>query len=401
MQPLIRKLTWFSLLTFVLLMTPGFACATNITPGSTPGQDISPGQENPQAAEQTPSFNDCALFIAGLSDREGTQAAAKKDSTWTRYARSFNQTWARFEKSHLAPMRAWASRELGTATATIFYPFSGPDFANMYTLFPRAKTYLMVALEPVGKIPDFSAINEEQFFAGLQRSLYELLQINFFVTEKLKTSLQEADMKGILPVLLFFLSREQTRVLDVRYWVMKPDGAIEESSATGPRKLCRGDIPGVRIDFVGAPSDEPQTLYYFRFNLRNNFLQQNQQFVAFLKSFGPLTTFAKAASYLMHKPDFSEIRQFILDQSLYVLQGDSAIPVKYFDPGVWHLRFYGNYTAPITLFKNRQQQDLAEIYKKGAGVYPLPFGIDYRHRVKTSNLMFASKKVDGLANDLK
>ena len=41
-------------------------------------------------------------------------------------------------------------------------------------------------------------------------------------------------MKGILPVLLFFLAREKTRVLDVRYWVMKPDGTIEESPAARP-----------------------------------------------------------------------------------------------------------------------------------------------------------------------
>jgi hypothetical protein len=36
---------------------------------------------------------------------------------------------------------------------------------------------------------------------------------------------------------------------------------------------------------------------------------------------------------------------------------------------------------------------LAEIYQQGTDVHPLPFGIDYRHRVNNSNLLFASKKL--------
>ncbi len=292
-------------------------------------------------------------------------------------------------------MREWASQELSaTNTATVFYPFSGPDFVNMYTLFPRAKTYLMVALEPVGEMPDFSALDENHFFAQMEHSLYDLLQLNFFITDKLNNSLGAADLKGIIPVLLFFLAKEKTQVIDVRYWVMKPDGTIQESPATGPRVLDRGDLAAVRMDFHRVGSEEVQTLYYFRLNLRNNYLQRNEKFVSFLKGFGPLTTFAKAASYLMHKPGYSDIRQFILNQSLYVLEGDSAIPVKYFDRTAWTLRFFGAYTGPIARFKNFQQKDLAAIYKRGTEVLPLPFGIDYCHRVNTSNLLFASKKVE-------
>jgi len=300
-------------------------------------------------------------------------------------------------------MRAWAAQELAAAAAaaTVFYPFSGPDFVNMYTLFPRAKTYLMIALEPVGVIPDFTAGNKGHFFANLKRSLYDLLQLNFFITEKLKNSLSKSELKGVLPVLMFFLARGNARVLDVRYWRMEPDGAIEETPASGPRVVGREDIAGVRLDFVRAGSQEPQTLYYFRFNLRNDSLQGREDFVSFLKGFAPFTTFAKAASYLMHKPHYSAIRQLILDHSLFVLQGDSAIPLKYFPRTAWNLKFFGNYASPINLFKNYRQRDLAEIYRQDAEVLPLPFGIDYLHRVNTSNLMFAAKKLEAAAGNSK
>lgn len=389
-----QKLPRFRLLTIILLLTLSAVAAWGAGSRSDSGPEANTGQKGPAVSQRRPAYNDGARFIAGLRNRQGTLTACEDKPTWRQYAKFIDRSWERFDRKHLAPMREWASQELSTAhSATVFYPFSGPDVVNMYTLFPHAKTYLMIALEPVGEIPDLAAIDENHFFANLKSSLYDLLQLNFFITDKLSNSLGKPEMKGILPILLFFLAREKTQVVDVRYWLMKPDGTIEESPAGGPSPLGPQGIAGVRIDFTAVGSKENQALYYFQVNLRNDSLERHGKFVSFLKGFGPLTTFAKAASYLMHKPGYAKIRQFILDQSLYVLQGDSAIPLKYFDRTVWNLRFFGTYTHPINFFKKYQQQDLAEIYKEGANVYPLPFGIDYCHRVKTSNLMLASKKV--------
>ena len=355
-------------------------------------------QKNGQTDKCIPAYNDYALFIAGLSNPEGALAAYEDKPAWVRHAKFFDHNWERFTRGRLAPMREWAAKELGSATAaTVFYPFSGPDFVNVFTLFPRAKTYLLIALEPVGEMPDFSAREAHNFFPSLQRSLYDLLQLDFFITNKMKSSIGKSELKGTLPVLMFFLAREQARVLDVQYWVMQPDGTIAESPAACPGDRPTG-IPGVRIVFTSPGSAENQTLYYFQFNLRNDSLERHQHFISFLKSFGPMTSFTKAASYLMFKPHFAAVRQFILDQSHFVLQGDSGIPLRYFDPAGWDLRFYGTYTCPIALFSNCHQADMANIYRRGQDIQPLPFGIDYRHRARASNLMFASKKVKLLAD---
>jgi hypothetical protein len=357
-----------------------------------------------QGAEQTdtgtPGYNDYARFIAGLKSNEGPLAANEANPTWISFARVMDQSWGRFKQHQLEVMQAWASQELAQAECpTVFYPFSGPDFVNMFTLFPQAQTYLMVSLEPVGELPDFSAPYAYTFFPGLQRSLYDVLQLSFFITPKLRASLGKHDIDGALPVLLFFLAREGVRVEDVKYWVMKPEGTIELTPATTAPLTCSpGDIPGLKITIARPDCAETQTLYYFRFNLGNDSMYQNQQFLSFLEKFGPLTTFSKAASYLMHKPYFSAVRQFILDESSYVLQSDSAIPVQYFNPATWNLQFYGCYKGPIELFYDRYQPELAEIYQTSQDIRPLPFGICYHHRPRTANLMFATKKA-GLAHD--
>ena len=394
-----RKTNLFGMATMLLLLALGSVPAFGAGSESICTPEGCAVPKSDQTDKRLPAYNDYALFIAGLSNPEGTLAAYEDKPAWVRHAKFFDHNWERFTRGRLAPMRQWAAKELGSATAaTVFYPFSGPDFVNVFALFPHAKTYLLIALEPVGEMPDFAARNEQNFFPSLQRSLYDLLQLDFFKTNQMRSSIGKSELKGTLPVLMFFLAREQARVLDVQYWVMEPDGTIAESPAVGSRHLPTG-IQGVRIVFTSPGSAENQTLYYFQFNLRNDSLARNQPFVSFLKSFGPMTSFTKAASYLMFKPYFSAIRQFILDQSLYVLQGDSGIPLRYFDPAGWDLRFYGTYACPIALFSNCYQADMATIYKRGQDIQPLPFGIDYRHRARTSNLMFASKKAKVLAGD--
>jgi len=393
-----RKTNLFGLATMLLFLALGSVPALSVGSEPISETDGPTVLKRDQTDKCLPAYHDYALFIAGISNPEGALTAYQDQPAWVRHAKFFDHNWERFTRGRLSPMREWASQELGSASAaTVFYPFSGPDFANAFALLPHAKTYLLIALEPIGEIPDFSDLQEQIFFASLQRSLDDLLQLDFFKTNQMRPSSGKSDLKGTLPVLMFFLAREQARVLDVQYWVMEPDGTIAESPAVGGEISSHG-IPGVRIVFTSPGSTENQTLYYFQFNLRNDSLARNQQFVTFLRSFGPLTTFTKAASYLMFKPHFSAIRQFILDQSLYVLQGDSGIPIRYFDPAVWDLRFYGTYTCPIALFSNCYQPDMATIYK-GGEVQPLPFGFDYRHRVRTSNLMFAAKKARVFAGD--
>jgi hypothetical protein len=394
-QRLLRPLAVFLML--AIMSGPAWSASPEATSPATPTPAPATGAPE-SAAPPAVAFNTYARFIAGLSQPQGPLAACEQQPAWLRYAKSVNRSWRIFQKRQLAHIREWAARELAAISpATVFYPFSGPDFVNVHAFFPRARNYLMIALEPVGDLPDCATLNDYNFFGPLQRSLYELLQLNFFLTKKMKTSLRQQELQGILPVLLFFLAREDLQVLDIRHWLMQGDGAIVETSILEkPPAAGRQGIPGVRLVFTRGGGAPPQTLYYFQANLHNYAFKRNQHFLDFLKVFGPLTTFAKAASYLMFKEGYADIRRFILEQSRYVLQTDSAIPLKFFAPQVWNFRFFGTYSGPIALFSNRYQQDLARAYENCADIGPLPFGIGYRHRLRTSNLMFASRKTPSL-----
>ena len=189
--------------------------------------------------------------------------------------------------------------------------------------------------------------------------------------------MENKELNGVLPFLLFFMAREKTRILDVEYWFMEPDGTIQEvpgfeNGKPGPA----GAIPGVRILFesAGSPGNKPQTLYYFRLNLYNSTFRRNSHFITFLQNFGPLITFMKSAAYVMFERRASIARQFVLDQSRYILQEDSGIPFRYFDPSFWALQFYGTYSKPISFSKMNTRRILPEYTRPAGTSNPCPSG---------------------------
>ncbi len=82
----------------------------------------------------------------------------------------------------------------------------------------------------------------------------------------------------------------------------------------------------------------------------------------------------------------------MLDHSRYIVQEDSGIPLKYFEPSLWNLRFYGHYIRPISTFREYYQETMASIYKSDKKIKSLPFGFGYYYKPGEANLMVAEKR---------
>lgn len=362
-------------------------------------------------------YNQYARFMAGMAVAQGELAALQSRPAWVEYSRFFDQSWSNLNKRLLIPERQWAEKELGDAASwkgTVLYPFSGPDFANVSAFFPRARTYVLVALEQLGEIPGFAGMNDKQFKSYLQAmkgSLRDLLNINYFISAHMDAEIEKTEIKGVLPVLLAMLARNNAKVLDVQYWTMGMDGKVREFPALGTtardfpalgaKDLDLNNIQGIRISFdaPGAGGPPPQSLYYFRLDVSNKSFDRNRYFLSFLRGLAPFATFMKSASYVMFENNVSAARQFVLDQSRYIVQEDSGIPLKYFQTPPWNLRFYGRYVKPISAFGQQHQEALASIYKADKKKKPLPFGFGYYFKPGEANLIFGEKKSSDRGRD--
>src|SRR5262249_3290695 len=143
--------------------------------------------------------------------------------------------------------------------------------------------------------------------------------------------------------------------------------------------------------FVDPASGSKKEMYYFTTDLSDDALKKNPALLRFCESLGPANSLLKAASYLLHGGNFSVVRDFLLQNSVSLLQDDSGIPVRYFTPDQWTLRFFGVYTGPIELFKNYFQPDLRQFYE-ASSPKRLTFGFGYRWRTRSSTLFLAVRK---------
>jgi hypothetical protein len=140
---------------------------------------------------------------------------------------------------------------------------------------------------------------------------------------------------------------------------------------------------------VFAGSDgEARTLYYFSTDLSNAGVA-NSKFLDYCGTLAPGDGLVKSASYLLHNPGFSKVREFLLAQSAAMVQDDTGVPLTYYDPQKWDLHPFGHYVGPIPIFRGMYQKKYATLFENSR---PIDFGIGYRWRPNESNLLLAVKK---------
>ncbi|NES19333.1 MAG: hypothetical protein F6K41_10490 [Symploca sp. SIO3E6] len=343
--------------------------------------------------EKTAKLTATARFLAGMEVKDNEAIAKMTESgAWQSHASYLNGAWSQLEGQQLSKARAWSKEELKAINASsppIFYPFSGPDFLYGFTMFPKGSEYVMLALEPVGEVPDLEELSESQRNAKLQGvvgALSEILKFSFFRTNDMQVDLAQ---QGALPIILVFMARTNNQIMDIQPISMDGNANIQPQ---GEGAAGDNSISGVKITFLPEGESEPRTLHYFSTDISNEGLAKTPQLKAFVQQLGTPTTYLKAASYLMYRDSFSQIRDLILTQSGNLLQDDSGMPIKYVDEGKWDITYYGNYTSPIGLFAERYQPELRKIYQGDNTIKPLNFGIGYKFGVNESNLMLSTKK---------
>jgi hypothetical protein len=346
-------------------------------------------------APDTANVQNVAAYLAGLEPKAETPLATlAAQPTWQAFAKDQDKSWTKYRLTHTDPMNKWAATELDSvrqATTTLFYPFSGPDFLNAYTLFPSASTYVMVGLEPVGSVPSRENLANPAILPAVKKSLWSVLNFSFFRTNDMAIDLKSVNLDGAVPLIMLFAARTGNHVQAVRPVQLDAQGQLHEVTDT-TRAPGSKAIPGAEVK-LQAPDGSEKTIYYFSADLSDWKLTTKDAPLKYVRSLGPLTTYVKSATYLMHKSYFSKIRNLVLERSNYLLQDDSGIAMKYFPKSAWQFTYYGTYRRPINLFAKQYQPELTTAYHDTLRrARPLPFGTGYNWRQTDSNLLLAKRK---------
>jgi hypothetical protein len=334
-----------------------------------------------QQIPERSSANDAARYLAGLPvSAESPLTGLTGDPFWNAHSNAMNAGFTKLDQRQLSNIRVWRAEFLAPATRfsrTCLYFFSGPDFLYADTLYPDCTIYVLVSLEPVGVIPELQTMPPSSLQNDLQAielSLNTFLSFGYFETQDLREYMRRSQFKGILPILFVFLARSGKEILKVDYLSSNKEGAR-----------------GVTVTFLDPGTNAQKILYYFSADLSDAGLKTNRSLLRFCRSLGLANSLLKASSYLLHQDGFTTARDYLLRVSASILQDDSGVPIRYFTPERWTLRFFGSYTAPIDLFKSFYQPDLRQYY---AASYPKPltFPFGYQWNPHNATLILAQRK---------
>ncbi len=335
-----------------------------------PATAPAPGFVAAAPAVLSDNLDSVARLLAGLAPSHPDHAGLARTKAWASHSSTMQKSWLRVRNGQLAAMKTWRTTQLpGKCPVgdTLFYPFSGPDFLNAYTLFSECNTYIMFGLEPIGVMPAPAAMTSKEFAALLttvRNSMANLFERNYFVTSTMKMRLQKTQLRGVLPVLMMSMVLSGAEVIDT-------------APAPFPRHTGKGHkLDGIAINFRVPGSKRVQQVIYYSVDISNKGLTDYPEFLTYLRGLTPTTTLVKSASYLMHIREFSKIRGVLLDISEFLLQDDTGIPYNFLVKRGFEIKPYGTYQMPIPPFEPQYQPSLATFYE-ATKVPALPFRFGY------------------------
>jgi hypothetical protein len=304
-----------------------------------------------------------------------------------------DNNWEKMLTQRMKPMDDWQNSTLSPLTKDslkLFYPFSGPDFLHAEIFYPHAPEYIMAALEPVVEIPNLEKMSEKKrdmFLDSLGRSLRDLFGKSYFITNHMIKDFKS--INGVLPILYFFIERSGGEMISQDFIGIAQGG----EEVVIPYSSYKGyNTHGVKIVFRNRDTQVMKTLYYFSTDISNKGLTKRPELVAFIANSSPYNTFVKSASYLMHHPDFTKIRDILLQQSASIFQDDTGILYKdLMKTKAFDGHFYGEYVKPVRDFPwLEKQDDLDSVFK--ASKEPLPFSLGYHWYTRKQHYMLMVRK---------
>ncbi len=340
--------------------------------------------------------DDTARFLAGMPGNPGSPfAKLEDDDVWKEHRDLVDAAWRKADGDLLRGLREFQAQELKTApmiSGPVFYPFSGPDALMATEYFPDSPVYVFAALEPAGTLPSEEQIEKKEspeYLASMRSTMASELGRSFFITRQMDKQFRGQVTDGLLLPILQLLVRTNHTILGFRYMRLDEQGQVIDRTLDYHAPTRYGN-KGVEIEFRTDADQSLHQLYYFSVNLSDDRLTENKPFQIYAARLKGATTMFKSTSYMLHRREFSLIRNLVLENSAAVLQDDSGIPYRLFGADLWQVQLYGDYDHPYGSFKYMEQVDLREAYKQ-PGTKPLPMHVGYGYRKITSNLLLARR----------
>ena len=235
---------------------------------------------------------------------------------------------------------------------TVVYPFAGGDLSTALTVFPDADEITTISLEPAGDPRALARIGEKNLRAPLEVVATELKQLyghNYEKTMDMITAMRGAQLPTQLIFSLSALVVHGYEPTAMRYFELTPDGDIRYLTSADVDKLAKVTdasklnhaFSNVEIRFR-KPNGREQIYRHILANLNSAHIKKSPAILAHLEKKGHVAAMTKAASYLLHDPDFVTFRKYMVDHVDWMVSDSTGLaPAP--DTAAFEWETYGTY----------------------------------------------------------
>ncbi|HEU4730953.1 MAG TPA: hypothetical protein VFT22_23830 [Kofleriaceae bacterium] len=326
---------------------------------------------------------------------------------------SYKKAWADEAKAFIAALRP---RDL---PRTVVYPFGGGDLSSALTVYPDAAELTTISLEAAGDVRVIDTIKSAKLDAEVDSIGMEIRRL-YYAAHSTTKSLQAASHSELPGTIMFALAGLVVHGMEpvtLRYFDIEPDGslsyltsaqlderaaALTAKKAGGPPKKIThywyeqvSAFANVEIGFrprgeVGAPL---RIYRHIVANLDDSHMGADDRVLRHLRGKGKVSVMTKAASFLLWYDDFTQIRDYLLQNTAWMISDASGIPPSHAQPAGFEQVTYGEFEGPYFIIDDKNTR--AEFVKlwKSQPHRDLPFRFGYPDSAKHNHLMIMRPRV--------
>lgn len=330
------------------------------------------------------------------------------------YIADYKKRWVDIAKPFIAKLRP------ADLPDRVVYPFGGGDLMSALTTYPDARLITTISLEKSGDpraIDKMNAFRLKKDLDLVGAHVGKLLRMAHSETKHLQEAARQK-LPGTLVFTLVGLTIHGYEPVSLHYFEYEPDGKIRYLDEAELAKLeeqqrkkegrfkrtkwtrgvqlwraQRAVYANMELRYrKRGDANAPIRVYrHIVANLDWKHLKESDAVLKLLKAHGKFAVMTKAASYLLWLNSFHSIRDFLLNNMVWMISDSSGIPPRYARPAGFEQITFGGLKAPY--FPRGDKKVAAEMVKlwKDNPRQKLPFRFGYPSKPDFQNHMMITR----------
>ena len=325
---------------------------------------------------------------------------------------SYKKAWAAPAEKFIADLRP------STIPSTVVYPFGGGDLSSALAVYPDATEITTISLEAAGDVRVIESIKAGKLANDLDEIGNDIRRL-YHAAHSTTKSLQAAShstLPGTLMMALAGLTVHDMEPVSLRYFDIEDDGSLKyltadelDQRAKDYAATKRGETPPKNYTHYWYEQDSPfsnveiqyrpkgstgatRTYRHIVANLDDPHMSKDDRVLKHLAKKGKVSVMTKAASFLLWYDDFTQIRDYLLQNTAWMISDASGIPPSYAGPAGFEEVTYGEFTGPYFVIDDKNVR--AQFIKlwKDQPHHDLPFRFGYPDAANHNHLMITRPK---------